>query len=829
MEPLPIDEHLARIVALARAGRDVVLVAPPGSGKTTRVPAALADARLAGGGGVLVLEPRRIAARLSARRVAEERGERLGEFTGYQVRFERSAGRDTKLLFLTEGLLTRRLLGAEDLPGISCVVFDEFHERSLHADLALGLLREVQSVLRRDLRIVVMSATIDAEAVAAPLAAEVVRAEGRRFPVEVEFASGRDEAPLPLRVARALMREVDRAGGRLQDDALVFLPGVGEILRTASELDAGARAAGFDVLPLYGELSPEAQDRAVRRGQRPRVVLSTNVAETSLTLNGIGLVVDAGLARVPRFDPRLGLDRLVLERISRASAEQRAGRAGRERAGRCIRLYTQGEFREMAERLEPEVLRVDLCEAVLALKAFGVRDLDAFAWQTHPQPAALTAAVELLALLGALDPATRVITKLGRRLSDLPVHPRVGRLLLTAEQHGAGVEGALMAALLEARPFDRGQGGAAGRSDLLQLCDLFHAAERRGRLDGPLRGVDRERRQLERLVSPGRGAGDDALLRAALAAFPDRVAKRRAPGSRDALMAGGLALELDEQSVVRDAPLFVALDAADLGGKRAVKVRLASEVTAEWLEELFPHAIRTEDETVWNEAKGRAEGRRRELYLDLPLRELLLPAPDPEAAAELLAKAAVHPRHLDKLKGAACDDVLARIATLSAARPDLELPPADDALLERAVRTLCAGKTALAELAPAAVAEALVGELGARSGAFHRLVPERLTLPSGRAAPITYRRGQAPLISAKLQEFFGTRDSPRIADGRLVVAIDLLSPSGRSVQITSDLANFWRTLYPKERKELARRYPRHPWPEDPEAATATSRPLPRRR
>ena len=843
MQPLPIDDQLHSIVQAVSSGMDVVLQAPPGSGKTTRVPAALLDAGLAGGGKVLVLQPRRMAARLAARRVASERGGVVGGEVGYRVRFEGAEGPRTRLLFLTEGVLVRKLLADAELPGVSVVVFDEFHERSLQADLALLLVREVQSTLRPELRVVILSATIEAEPLAEKLSARVIRTEGRQFPVEIEHAERRADGPIATVAGQAVVRQLDREGGRLQGDMLVFLPGVGEIHRTLSELRSVAASRGFDLLPLHGELDVERQDRAILSGPRPRVVLSTNVAETSVTLEGIRTVIDTGWARVMRHDPASGVDRLSLERITRSSADQRAGRAGRLGPGRCVRLFTQGELREMRPALEPEVLRVDLCESFLLLKAWGTTDPRQLPWITPPTDGGMTAALNLLTLLGAISSATGPVTELGRRLARLPVHPRLGRMLLEAGKRRSGPDGALLAALCRIRPrLAQKRGGPSGRSDLLLLRDLFLEA-RAARFDRPvcdrlglsardLRAVDREARALGRHQDRGGEVSEDEdnLLKCVLAGHPDRVARRRGKGSEEALMTGGFALRLDQASSVRDDEFFVALDVTRLGSGQHAKVRLASAVDLDWIAELHPDLASEVDETVWSEEKQRAEGRRRWFHQDLLLKEHALPSPDPEQAEVLLARAASHPRFLEALlKDRRLEQTLLRVACLRASRPDLGLEAVGEEALAQAVRAACPGRTSLAELRAAPLREVLLAEMGRDVALLlERLCPARILLPSGRRAEITYRLDGPPLVSGKLQEFFGGGPPPSIAEGSVLLAVDLLAPNGRSVQITADLQSFWSKVYPQERRELARRYPRHPWPKIPAAATPTARPLPRK-
>lgn len=842
MDPLPIDPVLPELLACLKAGKDVVLVAPPGSGKTTRVPPALLDA---GYRGVLVLEPRRIATRLAAKRVADERGGKLGDEIGFQIRFERVAGPRTRLLFVTEGLLTRRLLDDVDLEGVDVVVFDEFHERSMHADLGLGLVREIQAQLRPDLRIVLMSATLDAESLASSLRAVVVRAEGRSFPVAIEHLERSDDSPPAALAAKAVRRIVDGQGGVLPCDTLLFLPGVGEIQRTANDLREVAAEARFDVLPLHGELSIDEQERAVRRGPRPRLVLATNVAETSLTLEGIALVIDTGLARVLRNDPRTGVERLVLERVAKSNLTQRAGRAGRLGPGRCLRLFTRIEESRCAESLEPEIERIDLTASILALRAFGVRDVLAFPWITPPPAASLLAAETTLVRLAAVD-STGALTELGKRLARLPVAPRLGRMLLAAAERGCGKDGALLAAIAASPSLFRGAARTrvvVGRSDLLHRRDLFYEAEAANfapsictdlGIDArAARAIDRERRQLERFVprdnrDSARSVDEDALLKCVLAGFPERVARRRTAGSTEAIAASGLVFEIDAQSGVRDAELFVAVDAVEVGGRR-VRASLLSEIREEWLDEVHPTLVQKVVETAYDEARARVEARKRKMFLALPVRDLGACEPDPSAAAELLARAATSPRFLEQLRGSGLDEFLARIETVRAAKPELGWPEVTEESIRLALTTALEGRTSLKDLTGGEVGRAVVEAFEPGGAArLDRLAPRRIDLPSNRSVEIVYVRGQSPRVSGRMQEFFGTKASPRIVEGRVVVATELLNPGGKPVQITSDLASFWQNLYPKERRELMRRYPRHSWPEDPTIAEATARPLPRR-
>ncbi|MET0624463.1 MAG: helicase-related protein, partial [Pyrinomonadaceae bacterium] len=624
MQPLPIDEILPGAVETLRRARSLVVEAPPGAGKTTRLPPALLDAGVAGGGDVLVLEPRRLAARMAARRVAEERGESVGETIGYQIRFEEVAGKATRLRFLTEGVLTRRLLADPTLKGVGCVVLDEFHERHLQADLALALLRRLQRTSRPDLKLVAMSATLDAAPVARYLDdCAVLRSEGRRFEVSVEHAPRHDERPLEAQVEAAVRRLVSEG---LDGHVLVFLPGAASIRRAQESCARVAEEAGLRVLPLHGELPAAEQDAAVAPSRTRKLILSTNVAETSVTVEGVAAVIDSGLARVASHSPWSGLPVLKVSRVSRASAAQRAGRAGRTRAGRCLRLYTSQDFGARPEHETPEVRRLDLAEPVLELRAAGVEDLGAFEWFEPPSPEALEAAETLLRRLGATDAAGRV-TEVGRSMLRLPLHPRLARIVVEAESRGVAREACAVAALISERdirasrgPFGGASRGEArghvetrgrarrdavrhGSSDLLELLDLFSEAEARGftadalrRLDldsNAVRAVERVTRQLRRLRRRGAGTnvesraveqsavlseeGETKLLVSILAGYPDRVARRRAaPERRDAadgradssvelLLSGGGTAELAPSSVVRGAEFLVAVDAEERG------------------------------------------------------------------------------------------------------------------------------------------------------------------------------------------------------------------------------------------------------------------------
>ncbi len=887
LSPLPIDPVLPRLVAALRAGPAAVLVAPPGAGKTTRVPPALAAAGI-GGGQIVVLEPRRVAARAAARRIAAERGWEVGREVGYQVRFERRAGPDTRILVATEGILLQRLQADPLLSGIGAVVFDEIHERSVAADLALAMARQVQREVRPDLVLLAMSATVDPGPLAAFLGGcPVVESHGRLHPVEIRYRErpaadpggrargGGSPGALAAAVRDAVAAILDdpvtdptmdpTSGG---GDILVFLPGVGEIERAAAALAPLAAARGLALTPLYGDLPAERQDAALRPLGRRKVVLATNVAESSVTVSGVSAVVDSGLVRRMRYDPATGLDRLETGRVSRAAADQRAGRAGRERPGLCLRLWPEREQAALAPRETPEIARVDLAAPALQLLAWGERDLAAFGWFEPPDPAALERALDLLAELGAID-AERRLTPQGRAMARLPLHPRLARLLVEGRARGVAREAALVAALLAERdPFRAAPERRSARratytspSDLLDRADALEGLARRRsapdpaphpsmnplgeRLDpGAARTVlavrDQLAREIERVPSAAepkvresapedpdtdRNAHRDAHLAAAVfAAFPDRLARRRAPGSPRALLVGGRGALLSPESALAEAAaeLFVAVDLDDRRDLPEALVRLASAVDPA---DLPPERLSTAVEVEWDAGRERVVAWKRTRYRDLVLAASEVPAP-PDEAARVLAQAAAG--SLDRalpLGEPAVAGFLARVRSLRLWMPELDLPAFDAAELRALLPLLAAGRRSFAELGQAPLDEILAGALDrAQRQALDREAPERLRVPSGRELRLAYEPGRPPVLAARIQELFGWSATPRVAAGRVPVLLHLLAPNGRPQQVTEDLASFWRTAYPEIRKELRGRYPKHAWPEDPATAPPESRP-----
>ena len=866
LETLPIDEVLPQVIAALRANSSVVLRAPTGAGKTTRVPPALLDAGLLDERQVIVLEPRRVAARAAARRMAFERRGQLGEEVGYQVRFDRKWCERTRILVVTEGTLVRMLQDDPFLDSVAVVVFDEFHERSLDTDLSLGMVRRVQQTVRPDLKMVVMSATLGVEAVSEFLGnAPIVNSEGRLFPVEISFEPPGENIRLGVAVARAVERCLswrtrlasESDASPIGQDILVFLPGQREIREMARELEPLARQHDLLVMPLFGELPPEQQDAALQRQSKRKIVLATNVAETSVTVDGVTTVIDTGLSRQLRFDPNVGLDRLELLPISRASAEQRAGRAGRQQPGVCLRLWSEASHRARPEHTSPEIQRVDLAGPVLQLKAWGESDVLAFPWFERPRAESLAHAESVLRRLGALD-STGTVTELGKTLAKLPVHPRLGRLLIEGTRLGQSERAALAAALLSERdPFDAQAGRphhkVASQSDVLARVEALEEFERtgreattHGRLNrGAAQFVVQTKEQLLRLtrttagepggVSPRtRSEGDailsgslrhsapqmpndDPLLRALLAAFPDRLAKRREPNSPRAVMVGGRGVKLAPGSRVTQAELFLCLDIEGSGSEALV--RSASAIERDWLPD---ELLTIGTDVFFDESSGRVQARRRVTWDDLILEESPGPLPDDDSVARMLAEAAT--THWDDVRPK--DDspaarFLARVRCLRDWLPELNLPAFDDAQLQSLLPSLCLGRRSLADLRNAPWVETIQATLTpAQWQAVEREAPTHITVPSGSRIALEYEPGRSPILAVRIQEVFGLRETPRVAHGRVPVLLHLLAPNYRPQQVTDDLPSFWANAYPIIRGELRRRYPRHSWPDDPLTAAA---------
>lgn len=779
--PLPIDDHLSSIVAAVGEG-NVVVRATPGAGKTTRVPPAL----WTGVGRVVLLEPRRVAARAAAQRIASAWGTRVGEGVGLITRGQREVGAKTRLVVATEGSLLRRLLSDPLIEDTAVVCLDEVHERTLEGDLTLALLREIQREVRPDLRLVAMSATVDTAPFAAFLDATTVDVPGLLHPVELRYDRHDDTAPVAERAARAAREAWSSGGGSV----LVFLPGAREIA------DAAAALADLPAVPLHGSLPPAAQDAALR-GSR-RIVLATNVAETSVTVEGVDTVIDGGLVRRLQVDPSTGLSGLITAPTSRASSDQRAGRAGRLGPGRCWRLFTEAGWRARPPADPPAVATDDLAGAWLDLLAWGAAPR-AFGWFERPPERSLDAADALLHTLGALNQGK--ITPLGRRLSALGVHPRLGRLVLACHAEGATYEGAWAAALLSDRDPLRANAGPTADSDLAERVRAAMAG----------RATTEQRQQADRLATRARSTGpagppadaDAALARAVLAAWPDRVARRRAPGSPRFRVVGGRGAVTGPQTAVRDAEFVVAYDLDD-ADKEAI-IRGASAVEPEWL----PTEATTE--ATFEPGAGRVEGRRRHRYGDLVVREAVVSV-DGAVAEAALAKGLA--ANFDAVAGDGVATWRARLAF--AARFADGLPEWSEDLRIAILLDACIGQRDRTGLAKADWDRAVRRALGGAAGVVERIAPRAWTTPRGRTVTLSWPDdANIPTAAVRIQDLLGVSRGPTVADGRVRVRLELLAPNGRPAATTDDLERFWRLTWPDVRKALRGRYPRHAWPEDP--------------
>ena len=836
LQPLPIDAALPAILAAVRDHGAVVVQAEPGAGKTTRVPTALLDAQLFAGE-AWVVQPRRMAAVLSARRVADERGERCGDVIGYSVRFDEQIGPKTRVRYVTDGLLLRRLLADPLLHGIGLVVFDEFHEQRVAMDLGLAVARLVRAGQRPDLRVVVMSATLQANELGQWLGAPVVVAPGRVFPVEITHAATLDHRPMPDQVAGAV-REL--AQQRLDGDILVFLPGASEIRRCAEVL-ATRGPPGWVVRPLHGSLPLREQELAIAVEAAPKVILATNIAETSLTLPNVVAVVDSGVARIAGYAAWSGLSTLQVQPISKASATQRAGRAGRVRPGKCLRLYTAFDHDNRQPFDKPEILRADLAEPLLLVAALRKRlalgDLSDFLLAVPPEPA-VQAATILLQRLGALDKNQvdkySVLTAVGEAMLRWPLSPRLARMMVAAEALGIGITAAQVAALLsEGEVRSRGDNSAFraphGQSDVLALLEDLDAvakgARPRDRQLDPMAAATARRSadQLTRLLRLPDGKDVDvpsALGMAILAGFGDRLAQRRQANGNQFDLPGGVAVQLGPECQTTQPRLVVILDADERkdGKTRATWVRMAHGVDIEQVFEAMPDRI-TFVSTLQLEGK-RAVRIARTLCDGIELECATHKVQSGPDVAALLA-AAVRERGLATVVDVEALQALQLRVAFARQFANLEaLPLLDDHAIDAALVQAAETATHVDQVAQADVLQLLRTALalsyaGAGLSRLDRAAPESMHLPGGRKLRIHYEADRPPWTSSRMQDFFGLADGPRVANGTVAVVLHLLAPNQRPVQVTTDLAGFWDRHYPALRRELSRHYPRHYWPDDP--------------
>ncbi|MDQ6655405.1 MAG: ATP-dependent helicase HrpB [Verrucomicrobiota bacterium] len=838
---LPIFELEREILRSLGAQPRLILQAPTGSGKSTQVPQILVDHGVLGDGEVVILQPRRLAARLLAARVASERNSRLGDEVGYQIRFDHVVSKQTRIRFVTEGILLRQLIKDPQLRGVSAILFDEFHERHLYGDITLARALRLQETTRPDLKIVVMSATLDTGSLDQFLApCALLTSSGRQHPVAIEYLDRpvrTDDYPVWDLAADELARLAPITEG----DVLIFMPGKYEIMRTLAAVRASRVSDRFVVLPLHGELQANEQDAALARYEKRKAIIATNVAETSLTISGIRVVIDTGLARIARFDARRGINTLLVEKISQAAADQRAGRAGRTAPGHCLRLWTAREHLERPLQELPEVKRLDLAEAVLTLKASGVADVASFRWLEPPEPRALARAEQLLTDLGAVAPVSG-ITELGRRMLAFPVHPRYARMLLAAQEHRCVRAIALIAAVTQGRNLLRRAEGKQAReerddllgsdddSDLFILTRAFRFAEKnnfdpqrcaRLSVNGP---AAREAAQLwEQFIDIARKEGLElesnepergAVQRCVLAGFPDQVAVRLDQGTLRCALVHGRRGVLARESVVHRAPLLVASEIREIESsdkERQVLLTLATRIEEEWLRELFPQAFRDTVEVSFDASARRVVGRRLVSFHDLPLRSEAAEVP-PEQGAALLAREVIAGTCPLKNWDNAVEQWILRVNFLATAFPELAIPPIGEADKQLLIEQVCSGATSYKEIKDRPVWPAVKSWLpGHQQHVVEQFAPERIELPNSRKAKITYSPSGAPSVAARIQDLYGVERNLSLGRGRVPLVIQVLAPNHRPIQITSDLEGFWRDAYPKIKKELQRKYPKHEW------------------
>ena len=838
---LPIYELESEIVASLAAQPRLILQAPTGSGKSTQVPQILLDRGLLGDGEVVILQPRRLATRLLARRVAFERSGRLGDEVGYQIRFEKVDSKKTRIRFVTEGILLRQLLQDPELAGVAAILFDEFHERHLYGDITLARTLQLQEVGRPDLKLVVMSATLESDRLAQYLApCPVLTSSGRAHPVRIEYLTKPVRAEnYPIWDLAA--DEFARIAAQTQGDALIFMPGKYEIMRTISAIRASGVSDRFVALPLYGELPPAEQDAALDQYEKRKVIVATNVAETSLTIDGVRVVIDSGLARIARFDPRRGINTLFIEKVSRASADQRAGRAGRTAPGHCLRLWTESEHLERAAQELPEVKRLDLAEVVLTLKASGIEDVAAFRWLEPPDPKALQNAEQLLGDLGAIEAGK--LTSLGKRMLAFPAHPRYARMLLAAQDQRCVRGIALVAALTQGRNLlRRAEGremrderedflGGEDESDLFILLRAFRFAEknhfdpRRCSRLGVNAGAAREAGQLwEQFLSIARAEGLDiaehevepgAIARCVLAGLPDQVAARLDEGTLRCALVHNRRGVLARESVVHRARLLTASEIREIessDGERQVLLTLATAIKEEWLREFFPEAIEERTEVAYDSSLRRVVGRTVTLFHDLVLAEKKSERVPADECVALLACEVIAGNCPLKQWNHAIEQWIARLNFAAATFPELGLPPIGEEERTLLTEQICQGATSYKEIKERPVLPVLKSWLSAgQQLTLDQFAPERIKLPNDRNARITYGATHAPTIAARIQDLYGVENGLMIGQGRIALRIEVLAPNHRPIQVTDDLATFWRENYPKIKQELQRKYPKHRW------------------
>ncbi len=832
---LPIHQLRSEIEAALRRANRLILQAPTGSGKSTQIPQFVMDLGLTGK--VVILQPRRLAARMLASRVAAERGGALGQEVGYQIRLDNVSSAATRLLFVTEGILLRQMLADPLLKEVSAILFDEFHERHLFGDLTLAQALELQEKQRPDLKLVVMSATLDGTTLREYMApCEALQSEGRTFPVNITYKNTPEGEPIWEAAAREVAARFPQTNG----NALVFMPGAYEIGRTIQEIRAEL-GGSVPVFPLHGELPAGEQDIAVEAGSTRKVIVSTNVAETSLTIEGVTLVIDSGLARMAKYDPHRGINTLLIEKISRASADQRTGRAGRTAPGICVRLWSEKDHAHRPARELPEILRMDLAETVLALKAAGVRNLTTFRWIDPPKPIVLERAIHLLEDLGAIAENGVEITAIGRRMLAFPVHPRYARMFLAAEKLGCVRAVALIAALTQSRNLllrtdrriekEREDLFGSNFSDFSVRMRAYAWAKRQGFRTDVCRRLAvhaDSARQVEKLfgqflqIAKSQGltedsgpAEDESIAKCILAGFSDQLACRRSMGTLVCDLVHGRYGMLTRTSAAQTERLLVAAEINEIDsrpGEPHVLLSLATIVREEWLKELFPQHLREKKEVIFDHSQNRVIVRRSTLFRDLVIESQNRDAEPSHETSQCLATEVLKGELKLAGWGESVEQWIHRVNRLSEWMPELNLPPMGDFERNLLITQICENATCYRDIKERSVIEVVRAWLSPhQQHQLERYAPERLELPGGRKVKIIYDATADPLLSARIQDLYGVKSALRIAEGRVPLTIHILAPNHRPVQVTTDLGTFWKETYPGLKKELQRQYPKHLW------------------
>ncbi len=833
MATLPIQGIRDDILSVLRSSNRLVLTAPTGSGKTTQVPQFLLQADLlpVEHRQIVVLQPRRLAARLVARRVAEEMGSKVGDVVGYQTRHDSQVSKQTVIRFLTEGLFLRQMQSDPVLAGVGAVILDEFHERSLASDTALALVKQLQESRRHDLRLIVMSATLETKRVSEYLQCPTLETHGRAYPVQMRYLQRPSDAN-PWELAADALDDILDADS--DGDVLVFMPGAYEIRRTIELCREHARMGQeLAIYALHSEMPVREQDAAVGPSEHRKVIVSTNVAETSITIPGIRHVVDSGLARVNRFDPRRGINVLQVEEISRSSADQRAGRAGRTAPGTCTRLWTEAEHRRRAAHETPEIQRLDLAEVLLQLFAMGVTEPEQFPWLQAPSELALAQAKHALRTLGALT-ASGELTSTGRQMSRLPMHPRLSRMLIEAEKRNCLARACLWAAIISERnilirgakhPFADDLGEGIG-SDFRVLENALDAArrvefdpvrcERMGVHGLACRELDKTRQLYMDVTGAksGRQGVAAEVIKCLLVAFPDHLAIRRSESNLACALVGQRRGNLDAASVAKRVGLVLPVEIQEIGVGTGLKtvLSLVTEIEPDWLREVHGDRVVHRREAILNPDTLVVESVDRDLFDDLVIEESARHDPDPVAAAEILAEEIFRGRLKLERWDESVDQWIDRVRCVAEWFPERNLITYSEDDRRVVLSEICAGATRYSQIKDRPCLQYVKDALSWEDQRFvEKMAPERIELPRGWKMRIEYTPGQSPRGRAKIQDFYGMAQSPKVAGGRQRVVLEILAPNMRPIQLTNDLANFWKNLYPTVKKELSRRYPRHEW------------------